>query len=143
MTHPLDPGAPLRHADGTDFSDAERQAFFENVEQRVRNRYRDDRSNTFNEQLSFGDQLDMLWHEVNLTGTVSNTGTWFNAVKAVKESYPKDDAAYNLAMQQVEAMRNAPPPVEEPEAPVPPPETTPPMPVIEQPPQPEPEQQPE
>jgi len=130
MTHPLDPGTPLRHADGTDFSGAERQAFFEDVEQRVRNSHRDARSNFFDSELSLGDQLDMLWHEVNTTGTVSNTGTWFNAVKAVKESYPKDDSAYNLAVQQVAEMRNAPPPVEEPEVPVPPPETSPPMPEV-------------
>lgn len=132
MTHALDPGTPLRHADGTDFTDAERQAFFENVEQRVRNSHRDGRSNHYISQLTIGDQLDLLWHEVNATGTVSNTGEWFNAVKAVKEAHPKDDSAYNLAVQQVAAMRNAPPQVEEPEAPVPPPETTPAMPFVEQ-----------
>lgn len=132
MTHPLDPGAPLRHANGTDFSDVERQAFFENVEQRVRSSYRDGRTNHYNADLTIGDQLDLLWHEVNTTGTVSNTGEWFNAVKAVKEAHPKDDSAYNLAVQQVTAMRNAPPAVVEPEAPVPPPETIPPMPIVEQ-----------
>lgn len=36
-----------------------------------------------------GDQLDMLWHELNTSGSISNTGTWFNAVKNVKDQYPK------------------------------------------------------
>jgi hypothetical protein len=109
MTHPLDPGAPLRHADGTAFSDAERQAFFENVEQRIRNRYRDNRNNHFVTDLTVGDQLDMLWHEVNDTGTVSKNGEWFNAVKAIKEAHPNDDSAYNEAVQHVAEMRNQTP----------------------------------
>ena len=34
-------------------------------------------------------QLDMLWHELNTTGTISTEGTWFNTVKEVKDNNPK------------------------------------------------------
>ena len=105
MTHPLDPGAPLRHTDGTDFSVAERQAFFENVERKVRLYYRDNRLNHFGQMLSVGDQLDLIWHEINTTGTVSKDGAWFNAVKAAKDAHPKDDSAYQKAVADVAAIR--------------------------------------
>lgn len=35
------------------------------------------------------DQLDMLWHEVNTTGTLSDNGTWFNTIKEIKDNHPK------------------------------------------------------
>lgn len=108
MTHPLDPGAPLRHADGTDFSDAERQAFFENVEQRVRGYYKDERANHYATDLPVGEQLDMLWHELDQTGSISKDGAWFGAVKAVKEAYPNGDAAYQKALADVAALKGQP-----------------------------------
>jgi hypothetical protein len=36
------------------------------------------------------DQLDMLWHEINNNGSLSNEGEWFNRIKAVKEDNPKN-----------------------------------------------------
>ena len=42
---------------------------------------------------SAGAQLDMLYHEINTTGTVSNTGPWFTHVANVKATIPKDDPA--------------------------------------------------
>ena len=36
-----------------------------------------------------GEQLDMLWHELNTKGTISDSGEWFNAIKEVKDTYPK------------------------------------------------------
>lgn len=35
------------------------------------------------------DQLDMLWHEVNETGSISKSGSWFTGIKKVKTDYPK------------------------------------------------------
>jgi len=36
-----------------------------------------------------GEQLDMLWHELNTNGSISVNGDWFNAIKEVKEAHPK------------------------------------------------------
>ena len=35
------------------------------------------------------DQLDMLWHEVNTNGTLSDGGDWFNTIKEIKDNHPK------------------------------------------------------
>jgi hypothetical protein len=42
-----------------------------------------------NEYPSLGNQLDMLWHELNTSGSISADGTWFNAIKTVKDEHPK------------------------------------------------------
>ena len=38
---------------------------------------------------NIGEQLDMLWHELNVSGSISNTGQWFQSVQSIKEQYPK------------------------------------------------------
>lgn len=38
-----------------------------------------------------GDQLDMLFKEVQATGTISNTGPWATHIASVKAAIPKDD----------------------------------------------------
>jgi hypothetical protein len=40
---------------------------------------------------SIGAQLDMLFHELNNTGTISNTGPWATHVANVKTNIPKND----------------------------------------------------
>lgn len=35
------------------------------------------------------EQLDMLWHELQNSGTLSTNGQWFNQIKNVKDEYPK------------------------------------------------------
>lgn len=40
---------------------------------------------------SIGDQLDMLFKEIQATGTISNTGAWANHIASVKSAIPKDD----------------------------------------------------
>ena len=107
MRHPLDPGAPLRHADGSEYSEAERQTFFENVEQRLRYTYREERANHYVARLTVGEQLDMLWHELDQTGVISKDGAWFKAIKAVKEAYPNDDSAYQKAVADIAALKEA------------------------------------
>jgi hypothetical protein len=38
-----------------------------------------------------GDQLDLLWHDIDagLLGEPAKTGSWYLAVKAVKDEFPK------------------------------------------------------
>lgn len=36
------------------------------------------------------DQLDMIWHEINSSGSISNTGDWFNSIKDIKDTFPKE-----------------------------------------------------
>lgn len=38
-----------------------------------------------------GEQLDMLFKELQSTGTISNTGPWASHIASVKEAIPKDD----------------------------------------------------
>ena len=35
------------------------------------------------------EQLDMLWHELNTTGSITNTGDWFLHRQNVKTNHPK------------------------------------------------------
>ena len=42
-----------------------------------------------NEYPEIGNQLDMLWHELNNSGSLSTGGTWFNTIQQVKENNPK------------------------------------------------------
>lgn len=35
------------------------------------------------------EQLDMLFHEIEVNGTISNTGEWFTKLKEIKQKYPK------------------------------------------------------
>ena len=35
------------------------------------------------------DQLDMLFHELETSGSLTTSGSWFKAVKAVKDANPK------------------------------------------------------
>jgi hypothetical protein len=38
---------------------------------------------------STGEQFDMLFHELETSGSLTTSGSWFNAVKAVKDANPK------------------------------------------------------
>jgi hypothetical protein len=46
---------------------------------------------------SVGNQLDMLFKELQATGTISSDGPWATQVAAVKAAIPKDDPAAVLA----------------------------------------------
>lgn len=37
-----------------------------------------------------GEQLDMLWHELNNSGSLSTSGEWFQTINSVKSQYPKE-----------------------------------------------------
>ena len=32
-----------------------------------------------------GEQLDMLWHELNVNGNITTDGNWFNKIKQIKD----------------------------------------------------------
>ncbi len=49
---------------------------------------------------SVGNQLDMLFKELQTTGTISADGPWAQHVAAVKAAIPKDDPAAVLAWNQ-------------------------------------------
>jgi hypothetical protein len=38
---------------------------------------------------TIGNQLDMLWHELNTSGSISADGGWFQSIQEVKQQYPK------------------------------------------------------
>lgn len=38
---------------------------------------------------SIGEQLDMLWHELNLRGSISTNGEWFQLCQTIKLNNPK------------------------------------------------------
>ena len=47
------------------------------------------RENKYTFKTSLGNQLDMLWHELNVSGSLTSDGEWFNKIKEVKENNPK------------------------------------------------------
>lgn len=105
MAHPLDPGAPLKHANDKDFTEEERLVFFQNVELKVREYYKEKRLDHYQNFLTIADQLDMLWHELNETESISKNGAWFKSIESVKKMHPKDDSEYQRAVDQVKEIR--------------------------------------
>lgn len=43
-----------------------------------------------NEYPDLGNQLDMIWHELNTSGSLTTTGEWFTKIKEVKDTHPKE-----------------------------------------------------
>lgn len=39
---------------------------------------------------SVGEQLDMLWHEISVSGSISTDGNWFKSIQSVKTNFPKE-----------------------------------------------------
>ena len=59
---------------------------------------------------SVGNQLDMLYKELQANGTISLDGPWAQHIATVKDTIPKDDPAAVLAWNQaqVDLMNNQP-----------------------------------
>jgi hypothetical protein len=38
---------------------------------------------------TIGNQLDMLWHELNVSGSLTSNGEWYKSIQQVKQQYPK------------------------------------------------------
>ena len=55
-----------------------------------------------------GNQLDMLYKEIQATGTISNVGPWSTHISAVKLAIPKDDPAAVLAWNIAQAQAKNP-----------------------------------
>ena len=54
-----------------------------------------------------GNQLDMLFHELSTTGTISNTGPWASHITNIKAAIPKDNpqAVHDWNMAHWESMQ--------------------------------------
>ena len=89
MTHPLDDGTELINPlDGTPYSEIQRYGFFEGLQQVINTKYQRDREQAYPK---LGEQLDMLWHELSASGSLSTSGEWFTSINIVKQSYPKPE----------------------------------------------------
>ena len=87
MKHPLDDGTELINPiDGTPYSEDQRYGFFVGLQQVYDTQYQRDREHQYPK---LGAQLDMLWHELNESGSISINGQWFNTLKSVKDNNPK------------------------------------------------------
>jgi hypothetical protein len=87
MKHPLDDGTELINPiDGTPYSEDQRYGFFVGLQQVYDTQYQRDREHQYPK---LGTQLDMLWHELNESGSISINGQWFTALKSVKDNNPK------------------------------------------------------
>jgi hypothetical protein len=87
MIHRLDNGEPLLSPiDGTPLTEEQRYGFYIGLEEWQNTQYQRDRRETYP---SLGNQLDMLWHELNTSGSISAYGSWFQSIQEVKQQYPK------------------------------------------------------
>lgn len=87
MIHTLDNGDPLLSPiDGTPLTEDQRYGFYVGLKEWQDTQYQRDRQQIFP---SIGNQLDMLWHELSQSGSLSTNGEWFNVIKTVKDIHPK------------------------------------------------------
>jgi hypothetical protein len=87
MTHELDNGEPLLSpVDGTPLTEDQRYGFYVGLAEHYATQYQRDRQQIYP---SLGNQLDMLWHELNVSGSLTSNGEWYQSIQQVKEQYPK------------------------------------------------------
>ena len=87
MIHELDNGDPLLSPiDGTPLTENQRYGFYVGLAEHYATQYQRDRQQIYP---SLGNQLDMLWHELNQSGSLSTSGEWFQTIQQVKDSHPK------------------------------------------------------
>jgi len=87
MIHTLDNGDPLLSPiDGTPLTEEQRYGFYIGLEEWQNTQYQRDRKEIYP---SLGNQLDMLWHELNVSGSLTSNGNWFQSIQEVKQQYPK------------------------------------------------------
>ena len=55
---------------------------------------------------SIGDQLDMIYREIQANGTISSDGAWAQHIQSVKAAIPKNDAAAVLDWYKQQAEAN-------------------------------------
>jgi hypothetical protein len=61
------------------------------TEEAKRFEYQSKRENEFGQLLRVSEQLDMIYHELMDTGTLSSTGPWATAITQLKNKYPKSE----------------------------------------------------
>ena len=87
MIHELDNGEQLLiPVDGTPLTEDQRYGFYVGLAEHYATQYQRDRQQIYP---SLGNQLDMLWHELNVSGSLTSNVEWFNKIKEVKENNPK------------------------------------------------------
>jgi hypothetical protein len=87
MIHTLDNGDPLLSPiDGTPLTEDQRYGFYLGLQEWNDTQYQRDRQQNYP---TIGNQLDMLWHELNTSGSLSTNGNWFQLIQEVKQQYIK------------------------------------------------------
>jgi hypothetical protein len=87
MIHELDNGEELLSPlDGTPLTQDQRYGFYVGLKEWQDTQYQRNRQQSFP---SIGNQLDMIWHELNTSGSISSDGTWFQSIQEIKQEYPK------------------------------------------------------
>jgi hypothetical protein len=87
MKHNLDDGTELINPmDGTPYTEDQRFGFFTGLQQVIDTQYQRDREHQYP---TLSNQLDMLWHELKTSGSISDSGDWFNIIKEIKDNHPK------------------------------------------------------
>jgi len=86
MKHELDDDSILELPDGSPYTEDQRYGFYVGLAEHYATQYQRDRQQIYP---SLGNQLDMLWHELNVSGSLTSNGEWFNKIKEVKENNPK------------------------------------------------------
>lgn len=87
MTHELDNGEPLLSPiDGIPYTEDQRYGFYVGLAEHYATQYQRDRQQIYP---TISNQLDMLWHELNTSGSLTTDGNWFQSIQQVKQQYPK------------------------------------------------------
>ena len=86
MKHELDDDSILKLPDGTPYTEVQRYGFYVGLAEHYATQYQRDRQQIYP---SLGNQLDMLWHELNTSGSISTDGNWFQSIQQVKQQFPK------------------------------------------------------
>jgi hypothetical protein len=86
MKHELDDDSILELPDGSPYTEDQRYGFYVGLAEHYATQYQRDRQQIYP---SLGNQLDMLWHELNVSGSLSTNGNWFQSIQEVKQQYPK------------------------------------------------------
>jgi hypothetical protein len=87
MIHELDNGdLLLSPIDGTPLTENQRYGFYVGLAEHYATQYQRDRQQIYP---SLGNQLDMLWHELNVSGSLTSNGEWYQSIQQVKQQYPK------------------------------------------------------
>lgn len=86
MKHELDDNTILTLPDGTLYTEEQRYGFYIGLAEHYATQYQRDRQQIYP---TIGNQLDMLWHELNQSGSLSTNGEWFQSIQSVKDEFPK------------------------------------------------------